>query len=737
MSLVILTNHAPISATTALGAYDPTGDLLTAFSSRCPLNYGTVNEQAITDSTALKSIVAQLKEDSDCSGVWGALDALNSTVTTATLYAPDADEAAYNSSQSYCSTIEDELANYSSSTSDADVAYTSYLSSDLATCKYSAFSHTLNLDLSKQSMRYSTIYNTQLYAAQLFSQLSTADKCLVKNPSIPSQILSQVLGLSSTLVGGLYGSAMFLGSALLDQTIKFIHDHKYNKISRDLVRSSLNTALNCGFEAIASSYCSAAETERNIKAIVDIESNTELHEPWVGVDLIKKDNAEYLTWASQLSAAGDGSNSDQIDYEIKVISYRSDLEQVKKRIDKYKIEEAKAKTDTDKISQRDYLIDWIASSSALEYFYASKLDGSNPYCSLRAYLYNGEWNQAYDSKNYTSCSNWIYGAIKTKTGTPAMAQIESVTKELISFSTNEINTLADGLNTDSTKIIRDGYSGKPVSAIDFIERADKYLAWLKSDLTNKLNDKGIETKRKQAIQRRSIKAGEILAAFATAHQTLDNEKLTDKEKTKKLAEVLSPASDYTKIMSDLQSLVESDIQDRLSSGEMKSTLQEIVKYSTTRRLDEVNADSSRFDINSPAAILNQATDAKRSAIQNMSALGKTFQGVIRKNLKDFALAKKKKNDVGTFSAAMNNTCITLSLLPNEFQGLFSLDLDSRSSLCADASVKDVSSELELKFSELIKRPYEDRLCSLYQFNKRSDLFTKLRRAGVDVSSLRR
>jgi hypothetical protein len=166
---------------------------------------------------------------------------------------------------------------------------------------------------------------------------------------------------------------------------------------------------------------------------------------------------------------------------------------------------------------------------------------------------------------------------------------------------------------------------------------------------------------------------------------------------------LIPANDLFFIANTIYDLVRKDLDRRIDHGEIDQSLALVLQLSNSDSLGEIVQSSIGRD---PAA--TQAQNARGQAKENLSIIADLFGRQLVGSIEDAGLPEIQAK-----------TCVRATLIP----GAPVIGGKDISKWCRGKIWKSVQKgeSLELRFDALVAKPFEQRVCSVYDFYRKSRL----------------
>jgi len=141
----------------------------------------------------------------------------------------------------------------------------------------------------------------QVAANNLINSLRANTKCVANKPGIAGQVLGSVFGIASSFFPGLLGGVLSGASSVVDNLFTYIQENKSNKFVSALRSSNLATAIGCTYEGLATTYCQSRDMRNaisNLKAHNEpIHCSPEVH----GARIAGREIVSLMNWVQQLS----------------------------------------------------------------------------------------------------------------------------------------------------------------------------------------------------------------------------------------------------------------------------------------------------------------------------------------------------------------------------------------------------------------------------------------------------
>lgn len=723
MKLILFT-LVLISLSTSFAEYDPTDDLMFAFGSRCK-GRGPINSVSSRDGASLKHIIDGIKDDSACKGVAGALKDIESLNISQVLRDRVAEnDFDYLSTQS--SDLELAIATESKNTT-VDTDYLIALKTELVKTKINIVKSRKLANQERTKTRLKTVENVQSYSSLLFSRLQQSDKCLVDKPNLAAEIGAQVLAIGSTLSSGLVGSLLLATGNIIDNFVSFFRNRNISNKMKVITNNRIGEAIGCSFEGLAYTYCQA----RDVDTIVKFNKNRTQNPPnapsWLdGVGVIGESGAAYTEWINRvdsgtapttLGRASDKKVGILLGTDLKVA--KTDLEGLlnsSKRI----VEQSSDKADATasalialatKISQSCNSFNQCSPGGPFAGTFSS-----DPSCGALVYLYSkGTEKGRKGDLNKTTCVGYVNDNfpnppdIDTEVG-PIIDKLIEATTKTVNITVSQSNESNPDKVIAQLEDVRDGHTAK-----QFLTSALAYLDNLLEDKTS------ISRNQNQRDLILKTKA-QITNTFAILARTkeVDPANPTGKKITvlasKKLADVASEltlgGNDSNAVPAALKVIIDQDIEQRISVGQIDDNLAALMHLSSTDGLGELLRYNNGLD-----AAKDQARNARTASKKNLEAMANVFSENLSVQFEKLNKESKTDRDAAD---SLGLLCMQSLSVPDAPK-VGEMDV---SKYCSGRTYQGIYEKPELKmdYNELSKKPFEERTCAVYDFYRKSYLY---------------
>ena len=671
LSLLVAIVYLSGSRAKAEPAYDPTSDLLLAFGDRCPMSYGNLNRGALADSSALQKIIDSIRGDPNCNGVTGALASVQGALNSGALIAPKADELALQQQQQTCQSLQSAFNAVSSAltnTLDPNYNYAVELQNELRNCQLSLVTTQSKQAFDQGSLRLQTAQNLQNYTVQLFQALNSSSKCVTKNPSIPAQVIGQVIGLSSTLVSTVTGLGLLSTSVLVDQLINYVKNYKLGSALKKLSSASQVTGINCAMEAIAESYCQSTEKELAMKANQAMSSHKNSCE-FLNQSALINSNLTLLNQMINALKSSSGSSASSLSAQSEVNSGKANIQNQRLTLKSYLLSSQQIIPQEMENFQKQMIMALSSTMGRLESIQsvvpADSGDsgmGGGPSCNLQIYFYSkGAQKQTPPGalSNGHTCQDYL------QTNFPTVPSVET--------NIATASTLLDNLDVlltqksakiggDSNKLLSDIISAQPISGEQYLNKVHTYLDNLKKNYDEQLKSSATSKSDQIYFQLQNEK---VEALNKSIQGALDDLYKTDKSdiKAANILRDLTPNGDAEFLSVGLQDLIAKDLQKRIVNHTLNADVEELVHYSAAKSMSDLTGSLSALAETS-AITKAQIDDSKRLSTENLQAISSVFGKLLTDGIHSMQSKVDKEVDPETYKSNIAKTCILMAQLPD-------------------------------------------------------------------------
>ncbi len=707
-------------------SYDPTNDLFFAFGSKCK-GKGPINSAALNDGAGLKYIIENIRDDNACKGISGALsdiEALNIPQLLKERVAEN--DLEYMSMQSN----DLELAIQAESrAATPDAAYITALKTELVTTKVNIAKSQKLSNQEKTRRRLETIDNFQKYSNVLFSRLKQSDQCLTKNPNLSAQIGAQVLGLGSTLASGLVGSLMLATGNLIDNFVSFFRERSLGSKMKGITNNRLGEAIGCSFEGLGYTYCQARDVETVINFNKNKSEGKATNTSWLdGIGIIGQDVQSYIDWVTQVDSGAPAGTTGRASDKKSALSLQNDLRSAK--IDLDGILNTAKRTVAQSTNKAD------ATRKALNDM-AAKMQPKNTCDGSGTCTQGGPFIGSFTSDS--SCGPYVYlyskGAdrVRKDAGTiPCTTYVTNQYPNPPDINT-EVGPTIDGLVTEATQNVNIQLSqvnesnpnlvlSKVDSRVQNRRSAREFLNSAVAYLDNLLNDPNSIAKRKNQkdlIEKTKLQILTSLAIIEKIEEPVDpnlpNGPKQPADPSKKIADLskeLIPQGDTFAIPKALSEIINQDIDQKISQGQIDDNLAALMQLSSNDSLGEL----IKYYIGLEAA-KTQARSAKELSRSNLTALGAIFSENLEGRMEKLSKDAKDEPDANESLALL---CMQSLAVPDSPK-IGDVDVGK---YCSGKTYQSIyeKSGIKMDYNELSKKPYSDRACAVYDFYRKSYLY---------------
>lgn len=706
--------------------YDPTNDLFFAFGSKCK-GKGPINNNALNDGAGLKHIIESIRDDNACKGLTGALSDIESLNIPQLLK-----ERLTENDLEYMSMQSNDLElaiQAESKSSTPDSSYIAALKAELLATKVNIAKSQKLSNQEKTRRRLETIDNFQKYSNVLFSKLKQSDQCLTKNPNLSAQIGAQVLGLGSTLASGLVGSLMLATGNLIDNFVSFFRERSLGNKIKEITNNRLGEAIGCAFEGLGYTYCQARDVETVInfnKNKTDGKSNSP---SWLdGIGVIGQDVQSYLDWVTQVDSGSPAGTTGRASDKKSALSLQNDLRSAK--IDLEGILNTAKRTVTQSSNKLDATRKALNDMSAKMQPKAScdstgvcvqagpfiSSFTSDPSCGPYIFIYSRGADRVRKDNGTIPCTTYI----TTQYPNPPdiNTEVGPIIDKLVAEATQTVNIQLSQVNESNPNLVLskvDSRSANRRSARDFLTSSLAYLENLLKDPNSIAKRKN----QKELIEKTKTQILNSLAIIEKSEEPVDpnspNGPKQPADPTKKIADLskeLIPQGDTFAIPKALSEIINQDIDQKVSLGQIDDNLAALMQLSSNDSLGEL----IKYYIGLEAA-KTQSRSAKELTKANLTAFGSIFSENLEARMEKLDKEAKTDPDADESLALL---CMQSLAVPDSPK-IGETDVTKYCSGKKYTSVYE-NSGIKMDYNELSKKSYPEKACAVYDFYRKSYLY---------------
>jgi hypothetical protein len=694
--------------------YDPSNDLMSMFQNSCPSFSGAINQLADAQSSGLEAIITNMRNDPACSTVAGVVSQIQG-INISQYTTPPSVTALKTQVQD----IQAELANEKAAPAaqqQQDATYIATLQSDYVADQQSLVQAQGALSTDTYNQRYQTIQSFAGLSGQLFTALQANPSCANKY-NIGAQVGSQILAASSGLATGFMAPILLATGSIFSNYMQYLRDrplaHNYKKV----MNARIQNAAGCAIEGISSTFCQARDLKRAASATQPV-----CQTDWTGGKLISQDLPSFVNWINRINA---GSNATSTG----VAADKGAAEDMKDAAQKMKIS-----LDSD-IAMSQNLISAGSNTEAQEAVnLLSRLSGDSstyvigpklsigaapptpilaaafqldPQCGVMAFLYtSGASYQCFRGSNASeSCLQCVQRLYGPKNLT--IASLQAAEGQLVGLANSFVSSQTGLVEESSPLIVLSQFTTRAANnkkPLDFVLDARAYLSSLARDPEfqgqidqDSLND----------LKVRLDKTLCVLAPDSTCNQLSPSDSSTRPEQKARLIvnqlhDNLIPSQDTAFVGNAMYDLVKKDLDNRIEKHQVEQNLADILQFSSSDTLGAIVQAYMGRDQS-----VAQANNAQGQTIANLDILASLFGKQIKASI-------TTEHDPTRQAMA----CIRAATLPNADRDAILNDI---SSFCAGKCWTSVYPNLRLCFDDLKGAQFENRVCAIYDFYRKSSL----------------
>ncbi|MES2768589.1 MAG: hypothetical protein V4596_05520 [Bdellovibrionota bacterium] len=714
IKLLLLTSLIFSSSNLYARSYDPTNDLFFAFGSRCK-GKGSVNDSAFNDGAGLKYIAESIRDDASCKGITGALnDIQNLNVPRLLRDRNSEDDLEYMSIQANDLELAIQ-AEMSSATPDMD--YIGALKAELVLAKVNIAKSQKLSNQEQTRRRLETIDNFQKYSNTLFARLKQSDECLTKNPNIAAQIGAQILGLGSTMASGYVGSLMLATGSMVDNYVSFVRQHKIGNKIKDVTNNRLGEAVGCSLEGLSYTYCQARDVETIINFNKSKNKDVKSKPSWLdGIGIIGQDVQSYMDWITQVDSGAPAGTIGRADDKKKAFALQNDLRSAGIDIEgilntaKNTVAQSSNKIEATKkalndIATKFQVCDTFGNCGLSSGGPFGNAFASDPGCGPFIYLYSKGVDRVRKDNGLIPCKTYV------TTQYPIIPDINTevgpLVDGLVAEATQSINIQLSQVSESNPNLVISKVDARTQNRRSAREFLNSSLAYLE----NLLGDSNSIAQRKNQRELIEKTRGQIVNALKIIDRTEEGN--TDpSKKVADLSKELIPLGDTFAIPKSLSEIINQDIDQKISQGQIDENLAALMQLSSNDSLGEL----IKYYIGLEAA-KTQSRSAKELTRTNLSALSSIFSDSLKNRMEKLSRQAKDDPDAKESLALL---CMQTLAVP-ESPKMGKLDVKQYCDGQVYKSIYD-ESKISMNYNDLSRKSYPERACAVYDFYRKSYLY---------------
>ena len=710
-------------------AEDLADQIFTAFGGRCH-SYGNLTQQAQADQLSIASIYNTVKNDSNCKSIQSALTGLQN-LNISQLLDQSRDSEDLESLTQTAADLELAIAQEKVRTQ-PDNDYITALKTELSSIKISIVKNKNSMKSDKKKkQKLQTIENFSSYSKQILSRISANDQCFVDKPNLAASLGAQIFALSSTLSGGIIGSIILTSGEIADNLIGFFRDKSINDKMRPIFEMKLGQAAGCGMEALASTYCKSQDLQtllklkqqkQNLEDSVQINSTARQ-----GIELVTKDLRDFETWIASLDAgslpttAGRALDKKNIlDLENGLKKATQDLSAVlaeeKKTVNKADDKEAALTKAAERLSNLMISNGPCFTNNCPTPSKISDIFALDPQCGPIIYLWsNGaSYGRAKSEQSSTGSAGSICNTyIASKY--PELPNINNFDKNI-----SDLIMRAQKLTSDAASEVKESNPHLVLAQVEdkpknFMINAVTYLDGLldeKDGIVKNSNTKALIVSTQQKLKKALdvINQPSVLKTKKTAN-SVDFTQDVEVEAQRRISELANTLvnNDAFMISKAIGEIVRKDLLYKSENGKLDPGLNDLIEQSSSQSLTQLIEISLDLD-----KARSQISYSKEMTKQNLDSFYQKFEESLEKRV------EKIKSDLTDDPERMSDLAeLCLKTITAPKLG------DKIKSLCRGVVLQSQDSkDIQLSFDEEMKKPFNDRVCSLNNYYRKNYLYRK-------------
>lgn len=705
-------------------SYDPTDDLMAAFGSTCS-SVGKNTLSALDQTASLKAVVEALKNDTTCTEIVHSLNGIiEASSYMSSLLSPSLSGWQYQQKEAEIGQL---LAAISVET---DPIVRGILSNQLAMKKVEHIRLGFDGNFQRKHLSYAAAGNFLNYSERALASLSTQTACMASRPGLRYQVAGQILAASAAFFTYPAGVAIYGAGYAINQLVKYFSERGYNKLLKKASLSRLSVSMGCVLESLSTSYCQSRDTLALIK--VNGNSRAKDEKPdWYGITMLTRDLSNYHTWINRIVAGAAPANQAAATQKAKGELYEAALRisSSKMKADLQVGEERERRApENQKVNIRRLTLKDIESRISSFVIEAGGgtpitmsgvgLSEQSPFfqiflydlnCGVKNYLITGEHKPVANTTNaFSPCPNNI--VTPPDNLVPEIPVLRERVDRLLELTGQVVaNEVALYRENDFLSVLaKSEISGNNLNvAQEFLTKVNSYLY----SLQTKYGDRIPPFTSNLIVDTEQI----VNSVFEILGSTKEAEL-----KVSQVQQALAPKLDPYFLAKRLNDIVQWDLTQKINAGEFDSQLTMIFRETLRDSLDI----PKEIGVLQLDKLHTDASLAQAVTFDNLVLVGNLFDDQLEDIFK--GLKKKMKNPQTTseaFRRQLQVICMQSLLIPNAPKIKRGLDLQE---FCKGQVWNSVysGSNLKLSFDELVSKPFESRVCSVFDFYRKSNIYGK-------------
>ncbi|MCC6277663.1 MAG: hypothetical protein IT289_07095 [Oligoflexia bacterium] len=698
-------------------SYDPVPDLISAFGNSCSM--GPFTQRTLNQSTALQQILQNLRDDPACTALTGAVAGFQSAVNTVNQLLQ---HPIVRDREGRTEAILNELLIIYNDLRDDDPMKAT-LGDQIVRIRLEKLELNQDIKYEQNASFYRGLQDLAFYVQTVFRNLNGAGECLSKRPNLIIQLAAQILGVTSVFLDYPLAPGTFLVGQAIESILNFIHKNSYNSGIKELQQARLVTALSCVIEGLAVNYCEARDAEVLIKAQSQPEKLLKLEDSnWPGLRLVERDIYRFNHWIQRIIAGARPSSYSSAEPKNRARMKLADLESADLDMNGILADTARELTNlssNDPDREKKIIGKAIRGMVTVMQKFSMRVYGMSNY--------HGGGGLPEESPFFTTfihdlqCGPQAY-FVTGNDSAPAQTVVNGVAQCPV-YSLNDLPNLSTLIQRkemifakterairEETKFIRDT---DPASVLASFEHGTQVLV-SPDEVVSRIADylKYVKQVHRQVPQETLYLIDETLSLLSNARAVLSSN-LKPALKASELQKILAPLDDSAFISKRLESLANWDLNKQIQNGNISQDVSLILQLS----LSDTVGTLIRVGIVEPDRMLKKdIPEAQTLTIRNLEVLQKMFKKPIEKQLE--YLSKQALSGASadpSKTKALNSLCFSALALP---------DQKNVSKYCQGQKMASVyeKSKLNLSYSTLSSDSLDKRLCSSYDFFRKSRLY---------------
>lgn len=261
-------------------------DLMNAFGSAC-VTTGTWSQLALSHSQAIKNTLSDIRDNDPCKPFQATLDAIGSASQQIQALLKDPAYVTYRTDEEQVQDLTLALKSASPDSNLGKALQNALVDGQVSLAKDQA-AYSVDQSVQQKNSYVTATASLASYVQQMISQAGGLSACLQQSPSVAIELATNLTAIGGSFISPVIGAGAQVIGTLLNFGVEYARKNDLNQALQKLDQVRMPHAMGCAMEAMSELYCDAVDSETLLSLAPLSHVDSPIPDFWQGMDILTR-----------------------------------------------------------------------------------------------------------------------------------------------------------------------------------------------------------------------------------------------------------------------------------------------------------------------------------------------------------------------------------------------------------------------------------------------------------------